>query len=157
MSNVLKYKGYLTKIEFDKDDLVLHGKIEGINSLVNFESDSAEKIEEEFHNAVDDYLLMCEEFGIEPEKSYGGCFNVRVSSDLHRKISIASIEEGITLNQFVSNALEKHFDKTDDYKTVYILAPPIKCEKPWNYTNDYSGYQYRSDLPNAIKEISIKQ
>lgn len=156
MSNILKYKGYQTKIEFDRDDLVLHGKIEGIKSLVNFESDNAEKIEEEFHNAVDDYLFMCEEYSIEPEKSYSGCFNVRISSDLHKKVSMASFEEGITLNQFISNALEKYFDRTN-YQTVYILTQPIKYEKRWSYTDDYSCYQLRSILSNELKEISIKQ
>lgn len=30
MKNFLEYKGYHTKIEFDCEDLVLRGKIEGI-------------------------------------------------------------------------------------------------------------------------------
>ena len=61
MFDVLEYKGYHTRIEFDSYSKVLHGKIEGINDLVTFESDSVSDIENEFHKAVDDYLVFCEE------------------------------------------------------------------------------------------------
>ena len=30
MNNILEYKGYYTKVEFDAEQLVLRGKIEGI-------------------------------------------------------------------------------------------------------------------------------
>lgn len=46
--------------------MVLHGKIEGINDLVTFESDNLLKIEIEFHKIVDDYLNFCEDIGKEP-------------------------------------------------------------------------------------------
>ena len=44
--NILEYKGYYTKVEYSAEDKVLYGKIEGIKDLVNFESESPEKIEE---------------------------------------------------------------------------------------------------------------
>ena len=56
MKNLLEYKGYHTKIEFDSEDLVFRGKIEGIKDLVNFESSDISMVEEEFHAAVDEYL-----------------------------------------------------------------------------------------------------
>ena len=54
--NRFYYKGYYTLIHFDSEDKVLYGKIEGIDDLVTFESDSAKEIEIEFHDAVDDWL-----------------------------------------------------------------------------------------------------
>ena len=54
--NRFYYKGYYTLIHFDSEDKVLYGKIEGIDDLVTFESDSAKEIEKEFHDAVDDWL-----------------------------------------------------------------------------------------------------
>lgn len=62
-SNILEYKGYHTKIEFDTETYTLRGKIEGINDLVNFESSDGSRIEKEFHDAVDDYLEFCKEVG----------------------------------------------------------------------------------------------
>ena len=63
MNNVLEYKGYHSKIEFDSKDMILYGKVEGIGDFVSFQSDSIEQIETEFHNAVDDYFDFCEEVG----------------------------------------------------------------------------------------------
>ena len=59
--SVLTYKGYSTVIEFDSESKVLYGKIEGINDLVTFESNSAKEIEKEFHDAVDDWLKFRKE------------------------------------------------------------------------------------------------
>ena len=59
--SILTYKGYFTVIEFEAEDKVLYGKIEGIDDLVTFESDSAKEIEKEFHYAVDDWLKFRKE------------------------------------------------------------------------------------------------
>lgn len=63
MKNELEYKGYHTKIEIDFPSHQLHGKIEGIRDLVNFESESVSGIEREFHEAVDEYLEFLQEVG----------------------------------------------------------------------------------------------
>ena len=65
--SVLTYKGYSTVIEFDSESKVLYGKIEGIDDLVTFESDSAKEIEKEFHDAVDDWLEFKKEIDNEVE------------------------------------------------------------------------------------------
>ena len=59
----IEYKDYWANIEYSAHDKVLYGKIEGIEDLVTFESESAADIEKEFHSAVDDYLTFCEEVG----------------------------------------------------------------------------------------------
>ena len=63
MNSALEYKGYHTEIEIDFPSHLLHGKIEGIRDLVNFESETVSGIEREFHNAVDDYLEFLQEVG----------------------------------------------------------------------------------------------
>ena len=107
MNNVLEYKGYYTKIEFDTEDKILYVKIEMIRDLVNFESSSVEGIEEEFHQAVDDYLLYCEEKGIEPDKTFSGKFNVRISPELHRKAVLEATKQDVSLNNIVQKALKE--------------------------------------------------
>lgn len=62
------YKGYSTHIEYDKKDKIFYGKLECINDLINFHTDKFMEIEDEFHNAVDNYLDFCAEIGKEPEK-----------------------------------------------------------------------------------------
>ena len=68
MSNILKYKGYQTKIEFDSEKLILFGKIENISDSVIFESKDVKEIVNEFHNAVDEYLVYCENASEVPDK-----------------------------------------------------------------------------------------
>ena len=62
------YKGYFTHIEYDKKDKIFYGKLENINDMINFHTGNYMEIENEFHNAVDDYLDFCKEVGKEPEK-----------------------------------------------------------------------------------------
>ena len=106
MKDSLEYKGYHAKIEFDSESYVLRGKIEGINDYVDFESPDAKKIEEEFRNAVDDYLEFCKEVGKEPDKEYKGTFNVRIKPTLHRKLAMIALESGESLNQTVEKAIQ---------------------------------------------------
>ena len=73
--------------------------------MVNFQSDSLESIEKEFHNAVDDYLKFCKEVGKEPEKTYKGSFNIRITPELHKKAVNTAYKLGITLNSFVEEAI----------------------------------------------------
>ena len=108
MKDILRYKGYYTKVRFSSEDNVLYGKIEGISSLVMFEAENASDVERAFHEAVDDYLVFCEDNGIEPEKEYRGQFNVRVSPELHKQASDEAAAEDITLNKLVENALKMY-------------------------------------------------
>ncbi len=122
MKNILEYKGYYAKVEYSSEDKVLFGKIEGINDLVNFESDSTEGIEKEFREAVDDYLEFCKEVGKEPDKVYKGTFNVRISPELHKKAALIALKNGDSLNRTIEKALEEYTKNTT--RTEVVL-----CEK----------------------------
>lgn len=74
MNTILEYKGYHAKVEYDSQDRVLYGKIEDINDYVNFESNDLCDVENEFRNAIDDYLSFCEEVGKAPEKECKNSF-----------------------------------------------------------------------------------
>ena len=115
--NTMTYKGYLGSVAFSEKDNVFYGKIEGINGLVNFEGESVKELTEAFHEAVDDYLAYCEEEGIEPDKSYTGVLNVRLTPAIHRQIAILARQAGLTLNAFIKEAVEEKVEsavKTGD-------------------------------------------
>lgn len=73
--NVLKYKGYTTKIHYSAPDRLLYGSIENIKDSVNFHSETVEGIETVFHNAVLDYLDFCKEVGKQPDIPRGSEYN----------------------------------------------------------------------------------
>lgn len=138
MKGVLEYKGYHTKIEFDSEEFILRGKIEGINDLVNFESEDIKGIEKEFHEAVDEYLEFCKEVGKEPDKEYKGTFNVRVSPDLHKKLVIVAMKNGDSLNASVEKAISEyvlgeHTTERHLQNTIKILTEALKTESVYRY------------------------
>lgn len=108
--NVLSYKGYYTKIKYDSETCKIVGKVEGINDLVFFESDNANDIIREFHSAVDDYLSFCEDNQLEPDKAYKGTFNVRIDTDLHKRLSLLAYKNDETLNSLVEKSIRYYLD-----------------------------------------------
>ncbi len=104
-SDLLRYKGYSARPEYSSEDHIFYGTILGIDDSVDFQSESAKDLEEEFHKSVDDYLEFCEEIGKIPQKEYSGMFNVHISPELHKKISILAQAEGVTLNKAVEQAI----------------------------------------------------
>ena len=118
MKDTLEYKGYHARIVFNAESHTLRGVIEGINDYVDFESDSIQAIENEFHNAVDDYLLFCEQIKKSPEKEYKGSFNVRISPELHRRIAQKAFRNKTTLNAEVEKAISEYVSE----RTVSALG-----------------------------------
>ena len=106
MSSVMEYKGYMGSVEFSEKDKVFFGKVLGIRSLISYDGTTAQELIDDFHTAVDDYLILCEEHGMEPEKAYKGSFNVRVSPELHKAAAICAAAQQISLNSFVESALK---------------------------------------------------
>ena len=121
MSNVLRYKGYWATVEYDAEDEVLHGKIEGISDLVTFECEEAKDALQEFKAAVDDYEAFCRDLGKAPEKPYSGSFNVRVSPAMHRQICMEAAKRGVTLNKYVSDALAQSCAASADNRQTTVL------------------------------------
>lgn len=142
MENKLEYKGYYTIISYSAADKVLHGKLEGINDLVNFESETAAEIEKEFHDAVDDYLDFCKDIGKEPDKTYKGSFNIRIDPRLHRLLAAEATKEGVSLNQVVESAIKEHlyYKKALDFSvwTNYRVKLIEKINELASSTNNWS-------------------
>jgi predicted HicB family RNase H-like nuclease len=106
MSNILEYKGYIGRVEFSAEDKVFHGKIEYINDLVTFEATSVEELEKEFKTSVDDYLETCRKLDIDPQKSFKGTFNIRITPELHKEIAFQAAKRKLSLNRLVEEALK---------------------------------------------------
>ena len=128
-NNVIEYKGYHTHVEYSAEDRVLHGKIEGIKDLVTFECENAAEAEKAFQEAVDDYLLFCEDVGKEPNKPYNGVFNIRISPELHRQAALAADRRGDKLNTFVREAIEHEVNGKKAEQQTLIFLPETAIQK----------------------------
>ena len=111
MNNMLEYKGYYGTVEFSSGDKTLFGSVIGVNSLISYEGDSVESLKQDFEETIDDYLELCKEKNIEPEKVYKGSFNVRISPNLHKDLALYSASQGQSLNSIVEDAIEYYVRK----------------------------------------------
>ena len=103
--NMLKYKDFYGSVQYSAVDECFFGKIIGTTDLVTFEGKTVGNLKKAFAEAVKDYLVMCKEAGKEPQKTYKGTFNIRISPELHKAASAIATREGISLNAFVERAI----------------------------------------------------
>lgn len=108
MNNILEYKGYCGTVDFSVTDNTLFGKVIGVQSLISYEGDSVQTLKDDFEGAIDDYLEMCSDKGVTPEKTYKGSFNVRISPELHKNLVLFSSSHGQTLNATVEEAIKRY-------------------------------------------------
>ena len=107
MSNVISYKGYTARIDYDDEDRIITGRLAGIRDGVGFHSDTVEGLREAFHEAVEDYLKACAKIGKEPQRGYSGQMMFRVNPEVHRRAAVAAELAGKSLNQWAEEVLGK--------------------------------------------------
>jgi predicted HicB family RNase H-like nuclease len=95
-------------VNFSAADRVFYGRIEGIDDLITFEAKSVDELIKAFEESVEEYLALCEQTGKHRQRSYKGSFNVRIHPDLHKNAALLSADLGISLNQFVEEAIGEY-------------------------------------------------
>ncbi|MEI7460518.1 MAG: type II toxin-antitoxin system HicB family antitoxin [Pirellula sp.] len=103
---MMEYKGYIGKVEFDDEAEIFHGEIINVRDVITFQGDSVAKLRKAFRESVDDYLAFCQERGESPEKPYSGQFVTRIPPELHRRVNVAAIVSGKSLNAWVTEQLQ---------------------------------------------------
>ena len=61
--NMMKYKGYVARIEYDDKDRIVVGHLAGIKDIVGFHGATVDNLESAFHESVDNYIALSEETG----------------------------------------------------------------------------------------------
>jgi len=107
MMNIMNYKGYTAKIEFDPRDNIFWGKVLGIRDSITFEGSTVEELTADFHNAIDFYLSDCATSGRRPQKPVSGKLLLRVPPEVHRAAIVAAQASGTSLNQWAAKALKE--------------------------------------------------
>jgi predicted HicB family RNase H-like nuclease len=105
MKNVMEYKGYQARVDFDADDGIFVGHIAGINDVIGFHGTSVAEMKAAFAEAVDDYLATCSAIGKKPERPYSGKVMLRFSPDVHASAAIRAELEGKSLNQWAEEVI----------------------------------------------------
>lgn len=123
MADLMNYKGYRATAQFSEEDGCFIGRVVGIDDVIGFEGSTVEELQKMFHESVDSYVEWCRARGKKPEKEYKGTFNVRISPEKHGAAAKKAAELGISLNQFVSEAIE---EKLAAAQGTYPIVRPEK-------------------------------
>ena len=113
MKDVMKYKGFIGSVHYASEDRVFYGQVEGINDLISFEGSTVDELEEGFKYMVDEHIKDCIKENIPLEKSYKGNLNIRLSPDLHKKAAYNAALKGVSLNQYINNAIKQEIASSD--------------------------------------------
>ena len=123
----LSYKDYTGSIEVSLEDNCLHGKILFIEDLITYEGSTVEELSCSFREAVDDYIVYCEETGKPANKPYSGTFNIRVGQDIHRRAAQEAFEREISLNDYITQCIKKNLEQDE---TVRVEHTPQQSGRP---------------------------
>ena len=105
--NVMTYKGYSARVEFDPEDGIFFGHLAGINDIVGFHGASVDELTAAFHAAVDEYIEACAKVGKAPEKPFSGKVMFRVDPTVHARAALAAELSGKSFNQWAEEALRE--------------------------------------------------
>jgi len=104
---MMKYKGYMGKVDYDSDAKLFHGEVIGLKDTITFQGTNPEELECEFKKSIDVYLNWCKELGEKPEKTFSGKLHVRMDPELHAQLALAAERRGISLNDLINEKLYK--------------------------------------------------
>lgn len=106
MKNIMTYKGYWAKINYSEEDECFCGEVEGLTKdSISFEGTTVKELKKDFKEAIDHYLSVCKERNEKPDKQCKGSLNVRLGTDLHCKAKMKSIEQNISINELIKQAV----------------------------------------------------
>ena len=105
--NMMKYKDYISRIEYDEEDRIFVGHLAGIKDIVGFHGSTVDELENAFHESVDNYIAISEETGRPAQKPYSGNLMLRISPEIHAAVATVSQVQRKSINQWVSGILEK--------------------------------------------------
>jgi len=105
--NMMKYKGYIARIEYDEEDRIFVGHLAGIKDIVGFHGTTVDDLESAFHESVDSYIAISEETGRSPQKPYSGKLMIRIPPEVHAAVATAAQVHGKSINQWASETLKK--------------------------------------------------
>ena len=103
----MTYKSYEAIVEVDEDADIFHGEVINLRDVITFHGRSVDELKRAFAESVDDYLAFCNARGEEPEKPFSGQFVVRAEPSLHKALVGAAKRAGVSLNKWVTAALER--------------------------------------------------
>ena len=112
LTNVLNYKSYYAQIAYDPSADAFHGRVIGMQDVIDFYGRTPEELRQEFKDSVEEYLAWCKEEGTAPEKTWLGKLTIRVDEDLRRRLTVVAEMAGESVNAWITQLLDRETRRT---------------------------------------------
>lgn len=107
MKNVMKFGEYSAVISYDPEIQMFRGEFVGLNGGADFYADSIKKLRKEGETSLKVFLEFAREKNIEPKKQFSGKLVLRLKPEIHQKYKLLASAKNVSLNQLLSETLEK--------------------------------------------------
>jgi len=107
MINQMTINGVKAVITYDSDIDLFRGEFIGLNGGADFYAADVAGLKREGEISLRVFMDACREDGVEPFKTFSGKFNVRIPPRLHADIVGVATAQGKSLNQWISETLER--------------------------------------------------
>lgn len=122
----VSYKGFQGSVEFE--DGALFVRVLHIDDVLITQVDAASEAQGALERLVDAYLEDCKELGKDPQRPFGGSFNVRVDRELHRRAAVAAAATGESLNAWVADAIAQKVECDRFSDRVNTVLKDVRAE-----------------------------
>lgn len=118
-SKLLRYKGYSAVVAYDPDDKILHGRVINTRAVISFIADRAASVHAEFKKSVDEYLAICKERGVKPEKGGASVVTVHFAdANLQAEAAVSAASHGQSLASWLNETVERRLQAEKEATTA---------------------------------------
>ena len=114
MISIMEIDEYKAVIKYDSEMGMFRGEFIGLNGGADFYATSVEGLRKEGRKSLEVFLKMCAEDGVNPRRKFTGRFNLRISPDLHERITALADASGKSINTWMIEALDQEARQQSD-------------------------------------------
>lgn len=104
--NVMKIDGHDAVIFYDPDIDMLRGEFVGLNGGADFYATTIPRLKAEGARSLREFLAICKERDIDPNKKFSGTFNVRLDKQKHQALATMAAARGVSMNSLIDQAID---------------------------------------------------
>ncbi|MEM8613238.1 MAG: type II toxin-antitoxin system HicB family antitoxin [Cyanobacteria bacterium P01_H01_bin.105] len=98
-----EYRGYITDIKADSSNDRLIGKVLGTRALIKASGKTFPEVRQNLTEAIDEYIEICQQENLEPDKSYSGEICLQTLPDIHRAVEIVASLSGKSVSHWLED------------------------------------------------------
>ena len=125
--DIITYKDYVAELTLDLEDDIIVGKVINTADIISFHGHTLCEAKQAFYDVLDIYLDTAKQKGIEPSKPYSGRFNLRISPELHRNLTMVAKQQQKSLNEYTEELINTGLKKYENNQVNRECS--LKCVK----------------------------